>query len=344
MQEHPATLKGNLLPDPTTNLLFCADSTTVYEQWPSPDTIISDGAYGISGFPGDPRTPVGLAEWYRPHVEAWTAAATSSTALWFWNTEVGWANVHPLLVEHDWQYVQLVTWDKGISHVAGNVNGDTIRRFPVVTEVTALYVRRPTFSRDEEGMTVQDWLRAEWFRTGLPMSQANVACGVANAASRKWLTADHNWYMPPMSALQQMRAYANEHGNPKNAPFFVLPDEMEEGNAWQKLRNVWNHQHGLTNVWQHLPVRGSVRLKGLDGQTLHANQKPEALIRRQLEATTNPGGVVWEPFAGTGTVSVVAKKMGRSSYGAEMAETYFAAASARLSDTLPDDTDLASQK
>lgn len=316
-----------------TNVLHHADAVTAYPSWEAPDTIISDGAYGIGGFPGDPRTPVGLADWYRPHVEAWTAASTSSTALWFWNTEVGWATVHPLLVEHGWQYIQLVTWDKGISHVAGNVNGDTIRRFPVVTEVTALYVRRPTLSRSYDGETVQDWLRREWFRTGLPMSAANTACGVRNAASRKWLTADHLWYMPSEAMLDMLRVYANEHGDPAGAPYLVLPEGLEK-NSWEALRNVWNHRHGLTNVWQHPPVRGIHRLRALDGSTLHANQKPEELIRRQITATTNPGGVVWEPFAGTATVSVVAKKLGRDSYAAEMAAPYFEAASARLVNTV----------
>ena len=50
--------------------------------------------------------------------------------LWFWNTEVGWATVHPLLVASGWDYLQVITWDKGVAHIAGNVNGKTIRRFP----------------------------------------------------------------------------------------------------------------------------------------------------------------------------------------------------------------------
>ena len=56
--------------------------------------------------------------------------AKPSTSLWFWNTEVGWATVHPLSEANGREYVQLVTWDKGLSHIAGNVNGNTIRQFP----------------------------------------------------------------------------------------------------------------------------------------------------------------------------------------------------------------------
>ena len=108
--------------------LFRGDALDAYPDWPAPATIISDGAYGVRGFHGDTTGTDDLVEWYRPHVEAWSAAAHPSTTLWFWNTEVGWATVHPLLSEHGWDYVQTITWDKGLAHIAGNVNGRTIRQ------------------------------------------------------------------------------------------------------------------------------------------------------------------------------------------------------------------------
>jgi len=106
--------------------LHAGDALDAYATWPTPATIVSDGAYGIGGFPGDPRTPEGLAEWYEAHVEAWSKHAHPSSTLWFWNTEIGCATVHPVLVKHGWEYVETVIWDKGIAHIAGNVNGETI--------------------------------------------------------------------------------------------------------------------------------------------------------------------------------------------------------------------------
>ncbi len=105
-------------------MLTRGDVRNAYSKWATPVTIISDGAYGVRGFHGDTVDWRGLPEWYRPHVEAWSAAATPATTLWFWNTEVGWAAVHPVLDELGWDYIQTITWDKGIPHVAGNVNGD----------------------------------------------------------------------------------------------------------------------------------------------------------------------------------------------------------------------------
>jgi len=114
------------------------DALDAYAQWPAPATIVSDGAYGVGGFLGDPRTADDLAAWYEPHIEVWSKHARASSTLWFWNTELGWATVHPVLARHGWEYVQTVVWDKGIAHIAGNVNGGTIRRFPVITEVLCL--------------------------------------------------------------------------------------------------------------------------------------------------------------------------------------------------------------
>ena len=127
--------------------------SAVYASWPMPDLIVSDGAYGIRGFRGDTACASDLLEWYHPHCLSWAKAAKPSSSLWFWNTEVGWATVHPLLLATGWEYVQLTIWDKGLAHIAGNVNGQTIRQFPVVTEVAALY-RRKIYLKTGDGKTL----------------------------------------------------------------------------------------------------------------------------------------------------------------------------------------------
>lgn len=81
-----------------------APAESAYAQWPSPTCIISDGPYGVSGFPGDSHTAASLPEWYEPHIKAWSEKATPETTLWFWNTELGWASVHPVLAACGWEY------------------------------------------------------------------------------------------------------------------------------------------------------------------------------------------------------------------------------------------------
>ena len=86
--------------------LYCGDAMDFYDQWATPMTIVSDGAYGIDGFDGDLKNHEHLADWYEPHVAKWSELCGTFTTLWFFNTEIGWVNVHPVLREHGWKYVR----------------------------------------------------------------------------------------------------------------------------------------------------------------------------------------------------------------------------------------------
>lgn len=319
------------------------DALRAYAHWPTPTTIISDGAYGVRGFHGDTIGVEGLPEWYRPHVEEWSKAAHPSTTLWFWNTEVGWATVHPLLIEHGWEYVQTITWDKGIAHAAGNVNGKTIRQFPVVSEVCVLYQRKFTVDSPGGPMPVQQWLRSEWQRSGLPLYKANDACGVRNAATRKYLTQDWLWYWPPGEMLEKMATFANDQGEKSGWPYFSLDGrEPVTAKQWDALRHKWRHTHGLTNVWHRPPLHNAERLKGTlrraaprvykptTGSASHLNQKPLEFMERLVRAVTDENDVVWEPFGGLASASVAAVALGRRAYVAEIDPEFAKLAAERL--------------
>src|SRR5436309_458335 len=72
----------------------------------------------------------------------------------------------------------------------------------------------------DQHLPMKQWLRAEWQRSGLPLSLTNAAAGVANAATRKWFTQCHLWYMPPGSAIERLAQYANDHGAADGRPYF----------------------------------------------------------------------------------------------------------------------------
>ena len=334
------------------NYLHVGDALEAYGTWETPASIISDGAYGVGGFPGDPRTPEGLAEWYRPHVEEWSRYASLATNLWFWNTEVGWANVHPLLLANGWQYEFTAVWNKGIGHIAGNVNGKTIRRMPVVTEVCAYYTRTPRLPLTPGGddlVHMKEWLLSEWNRTGLPRRKANEACGVKDAATRKYFDQGWLWYYPPADVMKKLVDYANEHGEPAGRPYYSLdgksPTTSEE---WASLRSVWNHEHGITNVWDRPALRSTERYKGslrrsaprthspTAQSSTHLNQKPLDLLRRSIAASTRQGDVIWEPFGGLASATVAATELGRRGYVAEINPDFAVVASERLEQVASD--------
>jgi site-specific DNA-methyltransferase (adenine-specific) len=64
--------------------------------------------------------------------------------------------------------------------------------------------------------------------------------------------------------------------------------------------------------------------------TDHPTQKPEKLIAKLILASSNPGDVILDPFLGSGTTSVVAKKLGRSYVGIEIDEKFCCLAEKRI--------------
>ncbi len=95
----------------------------------------------------------------------------------------------------------------------------------------------------------------------------------------------------------------------------------------------WNEtKHGnfrLThpsNVWTDL----TVPYWSMPENTDHPTQKPGKLLAKIILASTNEGNVVFDPFLGSGTTSVVAKKLSRNFFGVEMDELYACWAEKRL--------------
>lgn len=311
--------------------VFLGDSSKLCQKWPAPQVIVSDGGYGVLGFEGDTSDHLDLPRWYEPHIAAWSKKATPQTTLWFWNSEIGWAAVHPVLERHGWRYMNANIWNKGKGHVAGNVNTAKIRRFPVVSEVCVQYV----FEAKIDGLLLKQWLLAEWKRTGLALRKANEACGVADAAVRKYLDQGHLWYYPPPEMFMKLQEYANTHGKPEGRPYFSIDGKKPAtAEQWMGMRSKFHCPHGVMNVWDRPALRGEERFKlnGTSGKAIHLNQKPLDLMSRIIEASSDAGDVVWEPFGGLFTGCIASSILGRRSYGAEIDPTYFHFALKRLNE------------
>ena len=85
----------------------------------------------------------------------------------------------------------------------------------------------------------------------------------------------------------------------------------------------------MRSDWTFPICNGKERLKK-NGKKVHSAQKPEALLHRIILATTNKDDTILDPFLGTGTTAVVAKKLGRKYFGIEKDKKYFKAAEERI--------------
>jgi site-specific DNA-methyltransferase (adenine-specific) len=107
----------------------------------------------------------------------------------------------------------------------------------------------------------------------------------------------------------RMTIYADTRANPVGK----LPDD-----TWV-LRPQETEEHFRTDqdTWFVSRVCGTFHER-----TEHPCQMPEAVLERIIRVASNPGDLVIDPFAGSGTTLAVAKRLGRRFLGVELSEQY----------------------
>jgi modification methylase len=100
---------------------------------------------------------------------------------------------------------------------------------------------------------------------------------------------------------------------------------------------AFNEDLQMRSDWLIPICSGPERLRDDGGRKAHPTQKPEALLRRVILATTKPGGLVLDPFFGTGTTGAAARSLGRHFIGIERDPDYAKAARERIASVLPFD-------
>ncbi len=105
--------------------------------------------------------------------------------------------------------------------------------------------------------------------------------------------------------------YTDSNGIPKN---------------WERGDNGSFRLTYPSNIWTDL----TVPYWSMPENTDHPTQKPEKMLAKIILASSNEGDLVFDPFLGVGTSSVVAKKLNRRYVGVEIDETYCCLAEKRL--------------
>ncbi len=115
--------------------------------------------------------------------------------------------------------------------------------------------------------------------------------------------------------------YGDKRANPKGR----LPDD-----TWiLRPQDFQSDKYGFTadqDTWYFSRVAGTFK----ERQGFHGCQMPEQLLARIIRCCSNPGDIVLDPFAGSGTTLAVAKKLDRKFVGFELSEDYVEAGNQRL--------------
>ncbi len=140
-----------------------------------------------------------------------------------------------------------------------------------------------------------------------------------------WILNEIAWVKTnPMPNFRGVR-FTNAHETliwaqkERGAPYTFNHHAMKSANEGLQMRSDW-----------YLPIcTGGERLR-VNGAKAHSTQKPEALLFRLLQASTKPGDIVLDPFFGTGTTGVVARRLQRRWIGIERELAYVELASRRI--------------
>jgi site-specific DNA-methyltransferase (adenine-specific) len=136
-----------------------------------------------------------------------------------------------------------------------------------------------------------------------------------NCSEDIWFfTASENYYFnvdAVMLKRQVIAPYTDRNGDPKD---------------WTETENGRFRVTHPSNLWTDV----TVPYWSMPENTDHPTQKPEKLLAKIILASSKEGNLVFDPFNGSGTTTVVAKKLGRRYLGVEVDETYCCLALKRL--------------
>lgn len=217
------------------------------------------------------------------------------------------------------QYANTVVWKRttakslarlGMGTMYDNIliygNRDTSGLNPVLLPYTEEYLRSKYSHEDERGHYTLDNLTAGSYRPNLDSGQEWRGY---NPSDRK-----RCWAAPtgPLLALgytqteldaltmRQKLDLLDEHG------YIAIPDTPGAAPRFKRYLNP-NGGIALGDLWSDINVINSQGIERVGYDT----QKPEALLQRVIHMGSNPGDIVCDFFAGSGTTAAVAQKMGR---------------------------------
>lgn len=98
----------------------------------------------------------------------------------------------------------------------------------------------------------------------------------------------------------------------------VYYNDVKNAGKGKASSSIW-HDIGQSIIWQNLDTNTNATKNQMTlfGESIFTNPKPEDLIQRALELSTDQGDIVLDFFLGSGTTAAVAHKMGRKYIGIE---------------------------
>ncbi len=198
------------------------------------------------------------------------------------------------------------------------------RKVAIVSDSIFFYTKTSQYTFNEQYTSYEDDYIKQHYRYVDENGRRYTLSDLRNPSKRPNLTYEYKGYQPHKNgwavSLEKMQQY--------DAEGRLHFPAAKSGRI--RLKNYLDQMPGvkLTNLWTDIAPIGAQAKE----RTGYPTQKPLALLERIIRMSSNPGDMVFDPFAGCGTAMVAAQKLGRRWIGIDIAYLGINMLSFRLGD------------
>ena len=212
-----------------------------------------------------------------------------------------------------------IVWDK--KNIAGMASPD-LTQYPIATERCLFFQLGNQFLGNvnaddfpDSWEPIRGYMEAEARAAGVNPAEVKRVCGVGMYSH--WFTRSQFTLIPE----KHYRNLAGEFPGHFERPWRELKAEWDrvKGGPTSEIQGARSHfdnaHEPMRDVWEFSRVTG-------DERHGHATPKPVAMMERVMKSSLRPGGLVVEPFGGSGATLIGAEKTGRVCYTMEKQGQY----------------------
>lgn len=250
------------------------------------------------------RTEEDYVKWSEEWIKELSRVAKPNSSFWLFGYVKILSRLLPIIEKNGFVFRQQIVVDKGMQAVAGRATKG-YKMFPTTTESIFFFVKN-------NQPNIKKFLKERQKELGLTAKEINDKLGVKSNGGGLWsLFTGEN-------ILAQI---------PTKERWEKLQEILDFKKDYDEVNFIFNPQMKLTDVWTDINFYKEERF--------HSTQKPLKLIERIIMASSNEESIILDPFMGSGTTAIAAKKLGRKFLGFEINKEYYEKANKRLIFSLP---------
>lgn len=247
------------------------------------------------------RTKSDYAQWSAQWFKELSRVIKLSGSMYLFGYMRNLVYLYPEIVELGFGLRQEIIVDKGLRALGGRATKG-YKLFPNVTEMIWF------FNYDSKPF-IKQFLKDRKKEVGISAKEINERLGVKSNGGGVWSLYTGNNILaqvPTREMWERLQEVLN----------FDLP--------YEEVGQTFNIEMGVTNVWTDINF--------YEEQRHHPAQKPVKLIERLINASSNPGMVVLDPFVGAGSTAIASLNLGRHYIGIDQDEKFVSICKQRISD------------